>query len=64
MLNPNSTWGRALVIFFWSGLAASIVNMVYSLHHFDPFMIAWLVVIVNIAAVLVKNWLIPSKPKK
>lgn len=64
MLNPNSTWGRALVIFFWGGLAASIVNMIWAYWHFNPEAIAWTTVIVNVALVMGKNWLIPARPRK
>lgn len=61
MINPNTLFGRALLVFFWGGLAASIVNVAWAFWHFNPLLIAWLVVIVNIIAVTIKNIVLPPK---
>lgn len=61
MINGNTLFGRAVLVFFWGGLAASFVNMLYTFLHFNPYLIAWLVVIFNITFVTIKNLLIPPK---
>ena len=63
MINPNSFFGRALIVFFWGGLSASIVNMLWTVWHFDPLFIAWFVVLVNMIAVTLKNVILPVKKK-
>lgn len=61
MINGNTLFGRALLVFFWGGLSASIVNIAWSFWHFDPLIIAWLVVVVNMAAVTIKNIALPPR---
>lgn len=61
MINPNTLFGRAMLVFFWGGLAASLVNCLWTFWHFNPYFIAWLVVIVNICIVTIKNIVIPPK---
>lgn len=61
MINPNTLFGRAVLVFFWGGLAANIVTFIWSFWHFDPILIGWFVVLVNIGLVTLKNILIPPK---
>lgn len=63
MIDGSKPFGRALLVFFWGGLAASFVNMIYTFHHFNPLYIAWFVVICNMAFVTIKNIVIPPKGK-
>lgn len=59
MIDGSKWWGKAMLIFFWGGFAASLVNMAYAFHPFSPYAIAWSVVLVNMIIVLLKNKLIP-----
>ena len=62
MIDGSKWWGKAILVFFWGGLSASIVNMAYAFIDFNPYWIAWLVVITNITTVLIKNYFIrPTK---
>ena len=66
MINPNSLFGRAMLVFFWGGLAANIVGLIWYMFTKDPLTvaIAWCVPFVNMALVTLKNILIPVKAKK
>lgn len=59
MIDSSTLFGRALLVFFWGGLAASFVNALYAFYHFSPYLVAWLVVIFNIIFVTIKNIVLP-----
>lgn len=63
MIDPNTTFGRVMVVFFWGGLAASFTLMLWSFWHFDPIVLPWLTVIFNIVFVWIKNIVIPPRPR-
>jgi hypothetical protein len=63
MINGSTAFGRAVLVFFWGGLAASFVNALYVFWHFNSYWIAWLVVIFNIAFVTIKNIIIPPRQR-
>lgn len=64
MIDPTTLVGRALLVFFWGGLAANIVNAVWYFWHFPVFLMPWFYVFTNMALVTGKNLLIPTKSKK
>lgn len=64
MIDGNTIFGRAVLVFFWCGLAASFVQMLYTFWHFNPLYIAWFVVLANILFVTIKNIVIPPGVKK
>lgn len=68
VIDPGSIFGRVMLVFFWGGLAADIVTLVYAV--FSPVnpvivvVIAWTTVGVNMWLVYMKAILFKSFNRK
>lgn len=61
MIDPTTVFGKTLLVFFWGGLAANIVSFLWVTVRFDPIYLPWLVVIINMLLVSLKNKVLPIK---
>lgn len=59
MINPSTTFGKVLLVFFWGGLSAEITLFIMFLVKVEWYFVPFLVVIVNMILIAVKNTLDP-----
>lgn len=56
-IDPNSLFGRVMLVFFWGGLSAVVVIYIDRVFHLTAYDAALLTVFVNMFLVWLKNWL-------